>query len=519
MTQYDPDRLVSWIQETDPSIDDRMTLGSKALGLKHLAAYGYRVPDGFILTTELFGALPALAHAPLYEATAANVRAALRRLEQRTQLRLGDPERLLTLSIRSGAAISMPGLMDTFVNVGLNDELTEALARRPELTWSAWDSYRRFLQGWAMSAGVSRDVFDELMLTFKDRYRVSQKLDFTAAQMRELAYAYKAQARELGVVFLDDPVDQVLACIRKVLDSWYAPPARFYRTYTGVAEEWGTAVIIQRMVLGNRGRTSGAGVTFTRSPQELESRRVRLYGDFAVGSQGEDLVGGLVYPLPISEAQRIASPTHNRQEHSLERDFPEVYARLLCVARDLVEQREYDSQEIEFTFESAAADDLYLLQKRPMIQNAGEEWPIFDMRGCDACELPLASGVGVSGGAYAGRVAIDAAQLAALRADDSDTPVVLLRPDTVPEDLSMIVQAQGILTARGGSTSHAAVTAKRLGKTAVVDCRALEVNEREGTARLAGRSLHPGDWVSIDGRTGHIYLGRLPTMKAPAGTF
>jgi pyruvate,orthophosphate dikinase len=127
--------------------------------------------------------------------------------------------------------------------------------------------------------------------------------------------------------------------------------------------------------------------------------------------------------------------------------------------------------------------------------------------------------VGVSGGAYAGRVAIDAAQLAALRADDPDTPVVLLRPDTVPEDLSMIVQAQGILTARGGSTSHAAVTAKRLGKTAVVDCRALEVNEREGTARLAGRSLHPGDWVSIDGRTGHIYLGRLPTMKAPAGTF
>ncbi len=520
MAHYDPDRLVSWIHEPDPSTDDRLTLGAKALGLKHLVAYGYRVPEGFILTTELFGASPAMSHRPLYDATASLIRDALHQLEERTGLRLGDPDRLLTLSIRSGAAVSMPGLMDTFINVGLNDELTAAHARRPGLEWSAWDSYRRFLQGWAMSAGVDRDVFDELMLTFKDRYAVGQKLDLTAAQMREVALAYKERARELGVVFIEDPVGQVLACIRKVLESWDAPTAQFYRTYVGVAEEWGTAVIIQRMVLGNLGRGSGAGVTFTRSPQETESRQVRLFGDFAIGSQGEDLVGGLVYPLPISEAQRVGSRTHMQAERSLERDFPQVYEKLLCVARDLVEEREYDPQELEFTFESPAAEDLFLLQKRPMVHAPGAgEQPVFDMRGCDACELPLAVGVGISGGAYAGRVAVDGAQIDELVRQDPGGPILLLRPDTVPEDLGMIVRVQGILTARGGSTSHAAVTARRLGKTAVVDCRALEVNEREGTARLGGHELRPGDWVSIDGRTGHIYLGALPTMVPPSGTF
>ena len=520
MAQYDPDRLVSWIHERDERTDDRLTLGGKALGLKHLVAYGYQVPEGFILTTELFSALPALAHQPLYDATVAIVRQALGRLEDMTGLCLGDPDRPLILSIRSGAAISMPGLMDTFINVGLNDELTQAMAAVPGLAWSAWDSYRRFLQGWAMSAGIARDVFDELMLSFKDRYRVSQKLDFTAPQMQKLALGYKALAREMGVVFLEDPFSQVMACVRKVLDSWEAPTARFYRSYTGVAEEWGTAVIIQRMVFGNRGRTSGAGVTFTRKPQETESRQVRLYGDFAVGSQGEDLVGGLVYPLPISEAQRLGSPAHSRLESSLERDFPDVYARLLAVATDLVEQREYDPQEIEFTFESPDGDDLYLLQKRPMAYNTGPaDRLVFDMRGCDSCELPLAVGVGVAGGARAGRVAIDEGQIDRLLEEDPDGPVVLLRPDTVPEDLTMIARATAILTARGGSTSHAAVTAKRLGKTAVVDCRALEVNEREGWARLAGREVRAGDWISLDGRTGHIYLGRLPTMPAPAGSF
>ena len=279
---------------------------------------------------------------------------------------------------------------------------------------------------------------------------------------------------DLGVVFIDDPFRQVVTCVRRVLTSWEAPQARIYREYLGVAEEWGTAVIVQRMVFGNRGDGSGAGVTFTRNPLEPHSRQVRLFGDYGVRTQGEDLVGGLVFPLPISEAQRLGSPTYREVERSLERDFPEIYSALRSVAEDLVHGREYDPQEIEFTFESPDADDLYILQKRPMVQGFLEELPVFDTTSCAQCDLPVAVGMGVAGGAYTGRVAVDAGQIEALLAEDPEQPIVLLRPDTVPEDIAMIVRVQGILTGRGGATSHAAVTAKRLGKTAVADCRALE---------------------------------------------
>ncbi|MCJ7797545.1 MAG: PEP-utilizing enzyme, partial [Thermoleophilia bacterium] len=301
-------------------------------------------------------------------------------------------------------------------------------------------------------------------------------------------------------------------CVRRVLTSWEAPQARIYREYLGVAEEWGTAVIVQRMVFGNRGDGSGAGVTFTRNPLEPHSRQVRLFGDFGVRTQGEDLVGGLVFPLPIAEAQRLGSPTYRGVERSLERDFPEVYSALRAVAEDLVHGREYDPQEIEFTFESPDAGDLYILQKRPMVQGFLEELPVFDTTNCAQCDLPVAVGMGVAGGAYTGRVAVDAGQIEALVAEDPEQPIMLLRPDTVPEDIAMIVRVQGILTGRGGATSHAAVTAKRLGKTAVADCRALAVRESEGTATLAGHELKAGDWLSLDGRTGRIFLGRLPII-------
>ena len=512
---YDPDRLVSWLHEPNPLTDDQITMGYKALGLKHMVKYGYHVPEGFTLTTELFAVQPALTYKPVYDDTIARIRTAMVRLEQMTGLRLGDPERPLTVSIRSGAAISMPGLMTTLISVGLNDEVTEGLARRPGFAWTAWDSYRRFLQSWAMSAGLSRDVFDSIMYSFKGRYGVGQKLDFSADQMREMALTYKARAEELGVVLEQDCFQQVVACIDRVLASWYAPQARFYRSYIGVAEEWGTAVIVQRMVLGNLGRRSGAGVVFTRNPLEPHTRQVRLFGDFAICSQGEDLVGGLVFPLPISESQRRGSPTYRGVDQSLETEFPEVYARLLAVAKDLVTEREYDPQEMEFTFEGPAAKDLYLLQKRSMVEGAGEDLPVFDRGRNNRGQTPAAVGMGVAGGAYAGRVAVSMEQIDRLLANKPGENVILLRPDTVPEDIPMIIRVQGILTARGGSTSHAAVTAKRLGKTAVVDCRALEVMEQEGIARLAGRELHAGEWLSIDGRTGHIFFGRLNVLSRP----
>ncbi|MGE5228527.1 MAG: PEP/pyruvate-binding domain-containing protein, partial [Deltaproteobacteria bacterium] len=514
MMNYDPERLVSPIHKPKRGTDDQTTLGFKGLGLKQMAAYGHRVPEGFVLSTELFGAVPAMSYPPLYDDTIRRVQEAVHALERRAGLRLGDPRRLLLLSIRSGAAISMPGLMTTFVNVGLNDELVEVFARRPETSWAAWDSYRRFLQSWAMSYGIDRDFFDAIMTEYKARYGVGQKVDFTAGQMREIAFAYKSRARDHGVVFVDEPFAQVVACMRKVLESWDSAPARVYRQYIGVAEEWGTAVVMQRMVFGNLSRESGSGVTFTNNPLEPHSRQVRLFGDFAVRSQGEDLVGGLVFPWPISEAQRLGSLTYRGTEHSLERDFPDIYQQLLAVARDLVGEREFDPQEIEFTFESPAASDLYILQKRSAVQEQTRDAAYFDTTSPNYGP-PVAVGMGVAGGAYSGRVAVNAEQIDRLLAEAPDENIVLLRPDTVPEDIGMITRVSGILTARGGTTSHAAVTAKRLGKTAVVECVDLEVFEKAGTVRLASREVEVGDWVSIDGRTGNIFFGRIPTTSQP----
>ena len=329
--------------------------------------------------------------------------------------------------------------------------------------------------------------------------------------MRELAFAYKARACEQGVKFIEDPFRQVVACVRKVLESWDSPESKLYRRYLGVAPEWGTAVVVQRMVFGNLSRESGSGVTFTRNPFEPYSSQVRLFGDFTARSQGEDLVGGLVFPWPISEAQRLGSPTYQGIEHSLEKDYPGVYQALLEVARNLVAQREYDPQEIEFTFESASGSDLYILQKRAMVHEQQDKAPFFDPSS-PYFGAPVAVGMGVSGGAYSGRVAIDMQQIEQLLAEAPEDNLVLLRPDTVPEDIAMITQVSGLLTARGGSTSHAAVTAKRLGKTAVVDCRGLEVLEHQGIARLMGTELKAGDWISIDGRTGNIFLGRVPML-------
>jgi pyruvate,orthophosphate dikinase len=269
------------------------------------------------------------------------------------------------------------------------------------------------------------------------------------------------------------------------------------------------------MVFGNLSRESGSGVTFTRNPLEPYSNQVRLFGDFTVRSQGEDLVGGLVFPAPISEAQRLGSPTYQGIDHSLEKDFPDVYLALLQIARDLVGRREHEPQEIEFTFESASGSDLYVLQKRPMVHEQQDDAPYFDPSS-PLFGQPLAVGMGVSGGAYSGRVAIDMDQIDRLLEDAPDDAILLLRPDTVPEDIAMIARVSGLLTARGGATSHAAVTAKRLGKTAVVDCRALDVIENQGAARLAGVELKAGDWLSIDGRTGNMFLGRLPLRQKTA---
>jgi pyruvate,orthophosphate dikinase len=513
MMSYDPERLVIWIHDFDSTLDNQITLGSKALSLCRLAANGHRVPRGFILSTELFRTRQAMTFKPFYQDTLLRIQRAIQELENQLGLQLGNPDSLLMLSIRSGAAISMPGQMSTFINVGLNLTLVEEFGQRTGHQWMAWDSYRRYLQSWAMSEGIVREEFDSIMSESKDRFGVDKKHELAADQMREIALNYKLRAEELGVIFQEDPFEQIVQCVFKVLDSWEAPQARDFRRYTGMAEDWGTAVVVQHMVHGNLSHDSGAGVTFTRNPQQPQSRKIRLFGDFAIRSQGEDLVGGLVFPLPISEAQRQQIPAYQGVESSLERNFPEIFAKLNEVASQLVSEHNHDDLEIEFTFVSPRGEDLFLLQKRPMITEFVDEIP--QRNGSNTKhERLLGLGLGVAGGFFQGRVAIDLEQIEQLIVDSPDEPIILLRPDTVPEDLSMIVRAGGLLTARGGSTSHAAVTAKRLGKVAVVDCRTLQVIENEGIGLLGDTKLSMGDWISMDGRTGHIYRGcLLPTNK------
>ena len=514
MMNYDPERLISPLHRARPGTDDQRTLGFKGLGLKQMAAYGHNVPEGFVISTELFMAMPAMSYRPLYDDTIERIRAALARLERQTGLRLGDSRRALLLSIRSGAAVSMPGLMTTFVNVGLNDVSPRRWRPRRGFGWAAWDGYRRFLQSWAMSAGVDRDFFDAIMSEFKGRYGVEQKLDFTSEQMREIAFTYKQRARADGVNFVDEPFEQVVACVLKVLESWDSPHARLYRQYIGVAEEWGTAVVVQRMVFGNLSRESGSGVTFTHNPLEPYGRQVRLFGDFAVQCQGEDLVGGLVFPLPISEAQRLGSPTYRGTEQSLERDYPrctEAASRSpgsWSASRSTIRRRSSSRSNRRPPTASSCCRSGPSSQQQQQAKDA----PYFDTSSPNY-GLPVAVGMGVSGGAYSGRVAVSAAQIDDLVAEAPDDHIVLLRPDTVPEDIAMITRVSGILTARGGATSHAAVTAKRLGKTAVVECMDLEVVERRRGAHRRSRAARRR--LAFDRRSYRQHLRRPhPTWRS-----
>ena len=367
MMNYDPERLVSPIHKPKAGTDDQRTPGLQGLGLKQMASYGHNVPEGFVISTELFMAMPAMSYRPLYDDAVQRIRKALGRLERQTGLRLGDPPAPLLLSIRSGAAISMPGLMTTFVNVGLNDASAEA--------WPSRVSMGRLGRLPALPAVVGH-VGRHRPRLLRRHHRPSTRaatgssrssISLPSRCARSPSPTRRAPARRAWSSSTTPSTRSSPASSRSSSRGIRRPPASTAQ-YIGVAEEWGTAVVVQRMVFGNLSRESGSGVTFTHNPLEPYSRQVRLFGDFAVRSQGEDLVGGLVFPLPISEAQRLGSPTYRGVERSLERDYPEVYEKLLSVARELVGEREYDPQEIEFTFESPAAEDLYVLQKRAVVQ-------------------------------------------------------------------------------------------------------------------------------------------------------
>jgi pyruvate,orthophosphate dikinase len=394
--------------------------------------------------------------------------------------------------------------MDTVLNVGMNDEITESLSKIAGYEWSAWDSYRRLLQSWGMAYGLTRDEFDAIINHFKQKYKVDQKGDFSPKIMRELAFAYRKKLKESKIYFEENVFKQLITIINLVIESWSSVRAIVYREHLQIADEWGTAVIVQQMIFGNMKSSSGSGVVFTQNPKNPR-QGVHLYGDFTYQSQGEDIVAGLVKPFPVSKSQ-----LNGQREKlvSLEEMYPNLYKKLHRIAVDLTENLGYNPQEIEFTFESENPDDLYILQIRDMDMATFHTTHRFTTA---MGKMKLSGrGIGIGGGALNGHVAIDMKDINLLHEKFPGEPVVLVRPDTVPDDIGMIFEADALLTAKGGATSHAAVTAVRLGKTSVVNCTGLLVYESEKYFKLNKDIFRAGDKIAIDGNIGNVYKGHYP---------
>ena len=505
LMSYDPKKALSGIHTPNDITKDRIHLGNKGYNLIKLASLGIPVPPGFIITTEVFrceNAINRFRH--VREHLDHCIEGHLAALERQTGKVFGDPENPLLVSVRSGGAISMPGMMISFLNVGINEPIVEGLIKKTSKPWFAWDCYRRFLQCWGMSYGIERDKFDEIMNSFKGKYGVLKKIQFTPDQMRDLALSYRETIRNNGIEITGDPKAQLQISIEQVFKSWFSKKAQAYREILGISENWGTAVIVQSMAYGNLDTLSGTGVLFTRNPQE-SGDRVMLWGDFANGAQGEDIVSGLVMTLPISKEQK---PFEDRTSQiSFEESFPELYNTVLGISKDLIYRERWGAQEIEFTFEGKDRENFYILQTRDMSLRRKESFMAFVPSGKLSSSY-LSRGIGVGGGALSGRVVFDLEEMHELRKKEPSTPLILVRSDTVPDDIRHISAANGLLTARGGSTSHASIIANRLGKTCIVGCNNLVVWENEKRCKINERIIKIGDFLSIDGRNGSVYAGK-----------
>jgi pyruvate, orthophosphate dikinase len=407
----------------------------------------------------------------------------------------------------------MPGMMATVHNLGINEEIVQELAKKTGKPYFAWDTYRRFIQSWCMSGGMERDEFSTIMREAKERYGVDKKQHFNAEQMRELTLSYKQAASDHGLAIPDDPWMQLHEAINLVIASWNATEAAKYRSLMDISDEWGTAVLIQAMVFGNLNQDSGTGVLFTAHPYRKLSQ-VTLWGDYTPGNQGEDIVGGLVATKPISIEQ--AELDDRPVEQSMEVMFPEIYGALLKLSRELVYNQNWNKQEMEFTFEGMGADDLYLLQTRDMVTSKIQSLTHFKQTEALKTGL-LGRGIGVCGGAMSGRAVFNIENIEELRAESPNTTLILIRSDTVPEDIHEISRADGVLTARGGQTSHASIVTIRLEKTCVVGCEALKVYEAESRCAIKNVEIRFGDTISIDGRSGILLRGEHPTETGPEG--
>ena len=514
---YDPAKLFCPIHHPKQRIRNLIHLGNKGFNLLDLASCGIAVPAGVILTTEFFRCQKViLEYQPAQQDFLEGLRKELSCIEAETGMGFGQKSNPLLLSVRSGALISMPGMLQTIHNVGINEEIVAGLGRESNNGFFAWDNYRRFIQSWSMSFNAPRAVFSDLMWAAKIRHGIKRKRDFTAVQMADLAKEYFEAARRLGISIPSDPWQQLLAAIKQVLVSWNAAKAKEYRKIMHISNDWGTAVILQRMVYGNIHHQSGSGVLFTSHPHR-KLDRVLLWGDYTAGNQGEDIVGGLVTTNPISLEQ--SQYDKRDASTSLEICYPEIYKKLREIARHLLYDRGWNPQEIEFTFDGPQADNLFLLQSRDMLTSKRNTAVYHSF-----CETPalkqsrLARGLGVSGGALCGRAVFNLEQIQRLRARDPETALILIRYDTVPDDIKEISLTDGLLTTRGGQTSHAAIVAARMEKTCVVGCACLTVREAAGRCEVDDEVIREGEKISMDGNSGLLFKGWHPIESSLVNT-
>ncbi len=502
---YNPENVISFLQNSNPQTRNLIHLGNKGFNLTQLASENKPVPPGFIITTEIFRCWEVVnKFDKARDEFMRQVRQSLSELEALTGKQYGYPQNPLLLSVRSGAAISMPGMMATIHNVGLNQDIVEEFAQATGKEYLAWDNYRRFLQSWGMAEGMRREQFQSLMDNAKEKHKVKVKMNFTPTQMKELALDYQKVILSAGISIPDDPWLQLTGAIDIVLNSWNTTKTREYRALMDASDSWGTAVIIQAMVFGNLRQEAGSGVVFTAHPYRKVSR-VALWGDYAIGDQGEDIVSGLVTTYPVSVEQ--AEIDGRSQENTLENRFPEIYTALLELSRELVYENRWNPQEIEFTFESADAKDFYILQTRDMITIKKKE-NLFVFENPETLKPSfLGKGIGVSGSALSGRAVFTHENIEQILREDPHSTLILIRQDTVPEDIKEISLAHGLLTARGGQTSHAAVVATQLEKTCIVGCKDLRVYESEQRCQINGHDIRFGEEVSIDGRKGLFLKG------------
>lgn len=505
-------------------------LGGKGANLTEMAEIGLPVPPGFIISTEACHQYSENASA-FQSVLSIEVSDALRALEECLGAGLGDPERPLLLSVRSGAQISMPGMMDTVLNLGLNNLTVDGLARRSGDPRFAWDSYCRFIQMYAdVVLGVEHKLFEAALEQAKLGGGSSSDAALSVDQLKSLVVHYHAIVMEhTGRRFPQDVQEQLWGAVGAVFASWNSDRARFYRRINGISDDLGTAVTVQAMVFGNKGNTSATGVAFTRNP----STGARgLFGEFLINAQGEDVVAGIRTPhaLTVSERQAMGQACL-----SLEEAMPSAF-RALEDACSLLERHYRDMQDIEFTIEEGK---LWLLQTRNGKRTISAALKIaidlvdegliepseavlrIDPAQIDhllhptvapSCEiLPIARGLAASPGAVSGRIALDSKSAEALSAEGHQ--VILVREETSPEDIHGMHIASGILTARGGMTSHAAVVARGMGRPCVSAVPELQIHQTRRRVRLGEHEFNEGDFVKIDGRTGSIYPGQVPTLK------